>query len=206
MLQKNRQITEHLKSLPKGARLVCYGILLVIFCVFSSGCVNQKKRLEAEAFIEDLDEQPVAPIEPLPEVTPYVSYTYTASTIRSPFTPSKPETQQRKVVATDGIHPDLNRRKEPLENYSIDSLKMVGTIEKESHIWALVQDPEGTVYRVTKGSYMGQNHGRVESISENKMQLTEIIPEPSGGWKYRKAQIMMSNDAQLSNITAGQKR
>lgn len=188
---------------------ICHSLtffLLVIALMVNSGCVNYKKQADAEKFIEDLDNQPKKPIEPLPEVTPYVSYTYTAKTMRSPFVPSKPAQQQKKVVATGGIHPDLNRRKEPLENYALDSLKMVGTIEKDQKVWALVADPNGTVYRVTKGSYLGQNHGRIDAITANKMTLTEIIPDPGGGWKYRQAQIVMSDEAKTDVTTTGAMR
>ena len=122
-------------------------------------CGNNEKHAELEAYVNLIKSRKTSDIEPLPEVAPYLTITYTGANLRSPFVPSKTEDLPKKLVTNDGIHPDLNRRREALESFPLDSLRMVGTVEKDNQNWALILDPKGTVYRVTKGNYLGQNHG-----------------------------------------------
>ncbi len=153
------------------------------------GCSNSGKRVEMETYVARIKGRIIKEIEPLPEIKPYEPFSYTAYNLRSPFTPSIPEEGAKKMVNDDGIHPDVNRRKEALEAFPIDSLRMVGTIEKQGKKWALILDPKGAVYRLTKGNYVGQNHGRIESVVDEKILINEIIPDATGGWRDRKASI-----------------
>jgi type IV pilus assembly protein PilP len=80
----------------------------------------------------------------------------------------------------NGIRPDPNRRKEELESYALDSLRMVGTLEQEEQTWGLVKTSDGTIHRVAPGNYLGQNDGRITQISEEKIELIELVPTGSG--------------------------
>ena len=71
---------------------------------------------------------------------------------------------------------------------------MVGTFNKESSEWALIKDPDGVVHRVAVGNYMGQNHGKVSSISNDEVQLSEFIADGVGGWLVREASIALGGD------------
>ena len=71
---------------------------------------------------------------------------------------------------------------------------MVGTFEKESSEWALVQDPDGVVHRVSVGNYLGQNHGKVGSISNDEVYLSEFIADGVGGWLVREASISLGGN------------
>ena len=106
---------------------------------------------------------------------------------------------QSKKYLEGGVHPDTNRRKEPLETFPLDSLRMVGTLEQHNKLWALVADPNGVVYRIAKGNYVGQNHGRIDNISNDKITLTEIVPDPSGGWRERPTSIGLAIDTKGSS-------
>ena len=68
---------------------------------------------------------------------------------------------------------------------------MVGTVEKEGRKWAIIVDTDVAVHRLIKGNYIGQNDGKIESISEEKMIINEIIPDSAGGWRERKASIAL---------------
>jgi type IV pilus assembly protein PilP len=80
-----------------------------------------------------------------------------------------------ETVVESGLSPDFNRRKEELELYPLDSLRMVGTLEQEGVTWGLVQTKDGTIHRVASGNYMGQNHGRVVHIAEDQIKLVELV-------------------------------
>ncbi|KAA3629156.1 MAG: pilus assembly protein PilP [Proteobacteria bacterium] len=135
-------------------------------------------------------------IDPLPEVQIYQSHSYSVADLRDPF--SKPQTRQqeaeRQSASVGGISPDFNRPRELLEEYPLDSLRMVGTLEREQKVWAIVKANDGTIHRVVGGNYMGQNHGKIVRISDNQVELTEIIPDGAGGWQERNAALALGGD------------
>ena len=90
--------------------------------------------------------------------------------------------------------PDFNRRKEELESYSLDTLRMVGTLEQEGTIWGLVQTKDGTIHRVKTGNYMGLNYGRIVRISEDKIELSELLQDGAGGYVENAAALSLGEE------------
>lgn len=136
-------------------------------------------------------------IEPLPDIKPYETYLYKVASKRDPFTPSHAADTVQTDESTDGIRPDPNRRREALESYPLDSLRMVGTMQQEERTWAVVQvinDPDGGIHRISVGNYMGQNHGRVVEINEEQIELIEIVPNGLGGWRERELSVALSEE------------
>ena len=127
-------------------------------------------------------------IEPLPEIKPYEAYAYAASDLASPFSPAnlKPQSLQAKL---SGPRPDMNRRKEPLEDFPLDALKMVGTLSRGKQSWGIIQTSDGAVYRVQKGNHLGQNFGRITRVTDEKIDLVELIQGAMGEWVEREASI-----------------
>ena len=127
-------------------------------------------------------------IEPLPEIKPYEAYAYAASDLADPFSSAnlRPLSAQR---GGGGPRPDMNRRKEPLEDFPLDALKMVGTLSRGKQSWAVIQAPDGTVHRVQKGNYLGQNFGRIKRVSEEKVDLVELVQGAMGEWVEREASL-----------------
>lgn len=123
-------------------------------------------------------------IPPVPKPTPYQAYTYDASGLRSPFIPA--------ATPGSGVRPNLNRKKQYLEQFPLDSLKFVGEIDFGGEMYALIQDPEGMVHRVTTGNYLGQNNGRVVAIGSETIRLDEIVPNGKGGWQRRPASLSLA--------------
>jgi type IV pilus assembly protein PilP len=68
---------------------------------------------------------------------------------------------------------------------------MVGTFAKESSEWALIRDPDGVIHRVAVGNYIGKNHGKVNGISNDDVQLSEFIADGIGGWLVRPASVAL---------------
>ncbi|MFO1433749.1 MAG: pilus assembly protein PilP [Candidatus Competibacteraceae bacterium] len=126
---------------------------------------------------------PETKLEPLPEMKTYQPFIYTASTqgIKDPFVPSA-FTQQPAVfieqpeVIDTGVRPDPNRIREELEKYTLTTLKMMGTLRmQDGNLWALIKAPDGVVHRVKEGNYLGNNHGKITAITEQRIQLIEIV-------------------------------
>lgn len=128
-------------------------------------------------------------VEPIPEMKPYERFIYAASTMVDPFAPFNLKPLGTAASANTGPRPDLNRHKEALEEYPLDSLKMVGTLARGKEVWAVLQAPDGSVHRAQRGNFVGQNFGRVIKITEEKMDLVEIIPGSVGNWVEREASI-----------------
>ena len=140
---------------------------------------------ELSRFIEDTRKEPGGRVEPLPEVRPYELFTYTAADRRSPFLPGG--SGGNSGIA--GLRPDSKRNREFLEQFSLDTLKMVGTLKVGGRIYGLVQTKDGLVHRVSDGNYMGQADGKITEISPAKITLTEIVPDGLGGYMERPAAL-----------------
>lgn len=146
--------------------------------------------------IEDLDEyfaeqraNPAAPIPPIPEVKPYLRYVYPEHE-KDPFDIGmlEPETDV-KTMLDSGIEIDTSRVPEFLEGFPLDSLKMVGTVEKDNTLWALIKIPDGAVQSVKAGNYMGQNYGKIVSITDIGLEMKETVPNGLGGYEERDMKI-----------------
>lgn len=144
-----------------------------------AGCASQDMS-DLRAFVDEVKARPPSGIDPIPEIRPAVGFVYTAKNRRDPFTPQVDDTAATEAVLDSGVRPDPNRRKEELESYALDSLRMVGTLEQEEETWGLVKTADGTIHRVGPGNYMGQNDGRITRISEEKIELIELVPTGSG--------------------------
>ena len=149
---------------------------------------------DLRSYVEDVKSRQHARIEPLPEFAPYETHLYQAAGDRDPFkAPVYSAPRSRVAQATgDGISPDFNRAREPLESEPLDSLRMVGTLERGSSSWALVRMSDSTIHRVKPGNFLGQNHGKIVTVSESELEVTEIVPDGLGGWMERQAALALS--------------
>ena len=158
-----------------------------------AGCSSNNTE-DLRAYVEAVKSRQHARIEPLPEFPPFETHLYEASGERDPFTPTVDSTHREQAVtaSNNGIAPDGTRHREPLEAEPLDSLRMVGTLERHSQSWALVRMSDSTIHRVKPGNYMGHNHGKIVQITESEVELTEIVPDGLGGWMERQAALALS--------------
>jgi len=138
--------------------------------------------------VDEIKSTPGAGIEPLPEVKPYETFAYAAADQRSPFEAGIPASAN----APNAIRPDQNRPREFLEQFSLDTLRMVGTVKLKGRLFGLVQTGDGLVHRVLPGNHLGQADGRVTAIEEGKISLIEIVPDGMGGFIERPAALALS--------------
>jgi len=141
-------------------------------------------------YIDQTKARPGGEIPALPDFIPVRPYEYVAGTRRSPFMPDAPQGSTSSVPA-----PELaNRPREHLEEIPLDAFRMVGTVESRDTRYGLVRDQrDGKVYRVAVGNYMGQNYGRILSITETEIRLLEVVPDRNGGYQERPASIGLSD-------------
>ncbi len=140
---------------------------------------------DLEIFEDQLTQRAKPPVEPLPEFLPYQAFAYGASNLRSPFEPPQRVQPVDRDRARSNVRPDTNRVRQYLEQFGIGQLKMVGTLAQDADFYALVEDPSGGVHRVQPGDYMGSDHGRVDGVTEGRIDLTEIVADGTGGWVER---------------------
>ena len=143
---------------------------------------------ELARFIEDTKREPGGRVEPLPEIKPYETFVYNAYDLRSPFLPSSPGSG----AGLGGVRPDQKRNREFLEQYSLDTLRMVGTLRLGGQMYGLVETKDGLVHRVTAGNHMGQAEGKITEITPSKISLVEIVPDSLGGYMERPAALALN--------------
>lgn len=146
---------------------------------------------DLERYVAEVQARPAPPLEPLPVMQQFETFEYAAQGLRDPF--SAP-TEERESVAGSGPRPDPDRRKEALEAFPLDSLDMVGTLGEGAEMVALVMDPGSVVHRVRVGNYMGQNDGRIISITEGGVELVELVSDGAGGWLERDATVALDDE------------
>lgn len=166
-------------------------ILLTLSSALISGCSGDKMK-EIKAYAKSVHAHPPGPIMPLPEIKPIETFVYTPGERRDPFTPDAQAMPPEPVIEDNGLAPNPNRRKEELEGFPLDSLRMVGTLDQDATRWGLIRTKEGIVHRVKVGNYLGANNGQITNIGDDAIQLTEIVSDVPGQWRERAATVSLT--------------
>jgi type IV pilus assembly protein PilP len=145
-------------------------------------------------FIQEVKARPKGAIQPLPEKKIVESFTFQPEGLRDPFRAIEKNSDEAglDVSGAGGIRPDTERRKEELEAFSLDSLRMMGTLKDGKGLWGLIQAKDGTVHSVQVGNHMGQNYGKIIRILEDKIELMEIVPDKPGTWREQQATLALA--------------
>lgn len=174
---------------PKPVKALLTGLL---FSLALTGC-SGSDHADLQAYADAVIARQKPRIDPLPEFKPYPIYIYAAGELRDPFQESAFIQQQADIVIEgSGIKPPERDTREPLEDFPLDSLRMVGTLEQKGTMWALLQDGEGSIHRVKTGNYLGKNYGKILSITEHQVDILEIVPNGIGAYVERPAKIALS--------------
>jgi type IV pilus assembly protein PilP len=138
---------------------------------------------DLRSFVKESETNVTRKIEALPQVKPFAPFAYEGFDLPDPFKPRKLAIKQENAGANA---PDLNRRKEPLEAFPLEQLRMVGTLNQAGTMFALVR-AERTLYRVKKGNYLGQNFGLIIDVTDSEIKLKEIVQDTAGDWAERES-------------------
>jgi type IV pilus assembly protein PilP len=130
-------------------------------------------------------------IEPPPDVKPYEPFTYeNDANLPDPFKPRKSDA--RNANRTGQNQPNLNRPKEELEDFPLESLKMVGYLFQRNVGHAVIRSAEGKVYLVKAGNYIGMNFGQVISVTETEVKIKEMVQDSNGDWTERESSLLLA--------------
>lgn len=165
-------------------------VLLATLCLVVASCSGSDRVDDLRSFVNHVRATQKGHVKPLPKFKPFKTVTYNESGAKDPFQPWSTET--KLAGAGNGVHPNLHRHKEALEAFPLDSLHMVGTLDFDKRKWAAVKAPDGIVYHVTVGNYVGQNNGKITKIAGSKVMLREIVPNGLGGWEKRPAFLALN--------------
>ncbi len=157
----------------------------LLFVLGLTGCGGGSMD-DLQTFVAETGKDMQGKIEPLPQVKLYEPFTYNAFDLPEPFKPRKLSTG-----GGGGMQPDLNRPKEPLEGYSLETLKMVGMLSRQGVIHAVIKTSDNAIYHVKKGNYAGQNFGLITQISDGEMSLREIVQDSAGDWSERTSTLLL---------------
>jgi len=152
--------------------------MLALITVVLAACGSSADD-ELSRYIATINARPAHPIQPIPAFVPIEKFVYPENNPRrSPFTPKEVE----KI--DDRLAPNVNRPKEPLEEFPLDALKFVGILKQGSIIWGLISEPGGKVARVKVGNYMGKDFGKVISIKRTSLTIEETV-QIAGKWEKK---------------------
>lgn len=168
--------------------------LLPGLLILMAGCSNEDFS-DLSRYIQEVKARPKGPIQPLPEIKVVESFIFKPEGLRDPFRPVEKSMEESSldVSGATGIKPDTERRKEELEVYSLDTLRMVGTLANQEGLWGLVKAADGTIHRVQVGNHMGQNYGKIIRILDDRIELMEIVPDNKPGtWREQQASLALA--------------
>lgn len=158
------------------------GLILAGLCLLLAAC-QRPSQASLNQWLQEAGQQPVAPIPSLPQVQPFEPFLYNADgQLHDPFV-------QRKASVSSVNQPDLQRPREPLEAYPLESLKFVGVLSKQRKVFAMLQTPDHQIVQVHPGNYVGEHFGQITALAENprslryEMTVRETIQDAdSGEW------------------------
>ncbi len=148
-------------------------------------CGGDSAYRDLDLFMDEAKSRPVGQIPPIPPFKAYKAFNYSASGLRSPFVRPVEAQQVARLSGSASVKPNFNRKQEYLEQFSLDSMRMVGSLEMDGVRWALIRDSESSVHRVRVGNYLGRNHGRIIESNETHLVIIEIVSDGAEGWIER---------------------
>lgn len=162
-------------------------IYLALVSVLLTGCGGDEFQ-DLRDFVKNSGADMRGKIEPPPEVKPYENFAYNNDeNLPDPFKPRKSE-----VRATQSLNqPDLDRPREALEEFPLESLKMVGYLYQKKVGHAVIRAADGKLHRVKAGNYMGSNFGLIKEVTETEVIIKEMVQDSGGEWTERISSLQL---------------
>ncbi|MGI9024908.1 MAG: pilus assembly protein PilP [Burkholderiaceae bacterium] len=166
---------------------------IVVACLALAGCGGSNDELRQWMSDVRKEMRPVTPKVNEPKV--FEPFIYRDQNEVDPFDPTKVSNALKALASksSSGFAPDLSRRREPLEAYPLDTITMVGTLQRPNLRYALLR-ADGVVYQVKVGGYIGQNFGLVTRINESEVTLREVVQDAAGEWVERTTTLQLQEN------------
>ena len=161
--------------------------LFISMLIIISGCTPEVSE-NVINYVESVKNKKNVYREDLPKFPKTNTIKYTANKLRDPFTPYLIRSSDKSPAGG----PNLNRKREALEAYPLDTLTMIGTIEQDNKFFALLKDGTGIVHVAGVGNYIGQNAGKIEKITPTEVSVRQWVPDNKGGWREFPVKIFLS--------------
>jgi type IV pilus assembly protein PilP len=171
-------------------------LLLAVAATLALSACGSSEHEEIQKWMQEQRAQTKPQVQPIPEPKQFSPQAYTMEAVVEPFSSQKltqalkKDSQQAGTASAALLAPELNRRKEPLEAYPLDSMSMVGTLTKQGQPVALVK-VDNLLYQVKAGNYLGQNYGRIMKVGETEVVLRELVQDAAGEWIERNATLQL---------------
>jgi type IV pilus assembly protein PilP len=171
-----------------------YGLVAITLLSCLSGCGDGGVQ-EVKQWMAETRQQTKVSIPKLAEPKVFTPFVYNAQNEIDPYSPVKLSAALAKLQSksTSRFKPDMERRRELLESYPLDSLKMVGTLQKAGLSYALLQ-ADKALLQAKVGNYIGQNFGMITKVGEAEIEIKEIVQDASGEWVERKAKLELQEN------------
>ena len=168
--------------------------LLAAAVAMLSACGSDQEELSQ--WMEQQRHEVKPSVQPLQAPKKFVPQAYTELAAVEPFSSQKLAValKQEAKQPNSMLAAEINRRKEPLEAYPLDSMSMVGSVVKSGRTYALLR-VDNLLYQVKAGDYIGQNFGRITKISETDLALREIVQDAGGEWIERNSALQLQEKA-----------
>lgn len=163
---------------------------VALICLILAACSGGDDQ-DLRQWMNDAGKDIKGKIPPLPEVKPYEPVAYDAGNLLDPFKPAKIGPEQKRN-AGGGVQPDMDRPREPLEAYPLESLKYVGVMTKKNVSYAIIQ-VDNALYQVRVGNYMGQNFGVITKVAESEVTLKELTQDSAGDWVEKTSVLLLQS-------------
>ncbi len=162
--------------------------------VLLTACSNGQEELQQ--WIEQQRREAKPSVTPLSAPKIFVPQAYSAGSAVEPFSAQKLSVAIRQEARQSNslLAAEINRRKEPLEAYPLDSMTMVGSVTKLGRPYALLK-VDNLLYQVKQGDYLGQNYGKITKISETEISFREIVQDAAGEWTERTSSLQLQEKA-----------
>jgi type IV pilus assembly protein PilP len=163
------------------------------------GACGSSGQQDLQAWMSEQRAQTKPHVQPIPEPKQFTPQAYTQEGATDPFSNQKLTQALKRESAQSTsnaslVAPELARRKEPLESYPLDTMKMVGSLMKKGLPVALLR-VENLIYQVRPGNYLGQNYGKILKVGETEVVLREIVQDAAGEWIERTATLQLQESS-----------
>lgn len=175
--------------------LLLRGIVIAMLGLALGACTQENGLEDLEQFINKTRMEK-GQVEPLPQFKHHETFSYAAGEERDPFRNWQTDAlaELDREQDNNGPRPDARRPREVLEEFPLDALKLRGTLRMAGTPWALIEAPDGIVYKVRPGNHMGKNFGEIKRIDENTVVLNEIVSNGLGGWRNRETTLSVGDE------------
>lgn len=164
-------------------------IHLVLVSILLAGCGGEEFQ-DLRDFVKNSGADMRGKIPPPPEVKPYEPFVYNNdANLPDPFKPRKPDLRSAGRSGTN--QPNFDRPKEALEEFPLESLKMVGYLYQNKVGFAVIRATDGKLHRIKAGNYIGLNFGLVKEVKDTEVVIKEMVQDSAGDWSERISSLQL---------------